>query len=103
MCTDNVAVLRARQNKLAAPKSSWIEFEVFGIWAWDVDCGGHPDTHWIEYEEMCEQLGVDKAKAAADIYMVDLHDAVTERTHEIEDEMGDGTTTPGAPEGTGTA
>ena len=80
-------LIRARQNKLPADKSTFIEFEVLGVWAWDVDSNTFPDTHWITYEEMAEQLGVEKARSAAEIFIVELGDAVTDLTHELEDAL----------------
>ena len=75
--------MRARQNKLVADKSTFIEFEIFGTWAWDHDCEWPvPDTHWMEYEEMCEQLqGVEDANEAAQTFLRDSHTQV--RTNPI--------------------
>ena len=89
--------MKARQNKLVADKSTFIEFEVFGTWAWDHDCEFPiPDTHWIEYEEICEQLGVEEAKEAAQTFLNEAVEALTDRTHEIEDVLA-GAETPAAP------
>ena len=94
--TVDSTVLRARQNPVAGNKSNFIEFELFGMWAWDHESLPTPDTHWMEFDEMCEQLGLEEAKKATDKFLVELNDALDERSHALEDEIA-GTETPMAP------